>query len=397
MAGKALPKGQPFRYPYVSNQKKLTNSIHTMHRRIFTQRLSLGVGAAALGSPSLASPFQEAPAQPLGIALVGLGSYSSGQLAPALQETKYCKLTGVVTGTPAKEKQWMDQYGIPEKNVYNYENYGTIADNDDIDIVYVVLPNSMHAEYTIRAAQAGKHVICEKPMAMDSQECQEMIDACNKAGVKLSIGYRLHFEPYNQRVMQIGQEKTFGSVNYIACGAGYRMGDDLDQWRLQKDLAGTGALGNMGVYALQAALYTMGENPSYVRAQEFKTMPKKFDETDETVTFQFEFPSGAVANMETSHNANINYLYVTSDDGWVKLEPYSRYSGLQGKTQEGPLQLPAVNQQAQQMDAFAQCVLNDTKTSVPGEMGMRDVQIIEAILQSIQSGGEKVPLKDLAF
>ena len=374
-----------------------------MHRRTFTQRLSLGLGATALGanvlpSPSaLASPFQDAPTEPLGVALVGLGGYSSGQLGPALQETKYCKLTGIVTGTPAKEKQWMDQYGIPKENVYNYENYDNIADNDDIDIIYVVLPNSMHAEYTIRAAQAGKHVICEKPMAMNSMECQEMIDACHDAGVKLSIGYRLHFEPYNKRVMEIGQEQLFGKVNYIACGAGYRMGDDLDQWRLQKDLAGTGALGNMGVYALQAAIYTMGENPLYVRAQEFKTMPKKFDETDETVTFQFEFPSGAIANMETSHNASINYLYVTADDGWVELDPYSRYSGLQGKTHQGPLALPAVNQQARQMDAFAQCILEDKKTAVPGEMGMRDMQIIEAILESIRSEGSKVELKNLAF
>ena len=374
-----------------------------MHRRTFTRRLSLGLGATALGTNALSSPsiitapFQQEPAKKLGIALVGLGGYSSGQLAPALQETKNCQLTGIVTGTPAKEKEWMDKYDIPKKNVYNYENYDSIADNDDIDIIYVVLPNSMHAEYSIRAAQAGKHVICEKPMAMNPAECQQMIDACNKAGVRLSIGYRLHFEPYNQRVMQIGQEKTFGKVNYIACGAGYRMGDNWEQWRLQKALAGTGALGNMGVYALQAAIYAMGENPLYVRAQEFKTMPKKFSETDETVTFQFEFSGGAVANMETSHNASINYLYLTADDGWVKLEPYSRYGGLQGETQQGPLKLPVVNQQARQMDDFVRCILEDKQTPVPGEMGMRDVQIIEAILQSIRAEGEKVKLTDLAY
>ncbi len=351
-----------------------------------------------LSAPSIiTNSFQPEPTKKLGMALVGLGSYSAGQLAPALQETQHCQLTGIVTGTPAKEKEWIDKYGISEKSVYNYENYDGIADNDDIDIIYIVLPNSMHAEYSIRAAQAGKHVICEKPMAMNTQECQEMIDACQQAGVKLSIGYRLHFEPFNQEVMRIGQEQAFGKVNYIACGAGYRMGDDWDQWRLQKDLAGTGALGNMGVYALQAAIYAMGENPLYVRAQEFKTMPKKFAETDETVTFQFEFPSGAVANLETSHNASLNYLYLTADDGWVKLEPYSRYGGLAGDTHQGPLKLPAVNQQAQQMDAFAQCIKEEKETSVPGEMGMRDVQIIEAILRSIDAGGEKVMLKDLAY
>ena len=374
-----------------------------MHRRTFAQRLSLGLGATVLGTPVISSPsiitspFRQEPTKKLGVALVGLGSYSAGQLAPALQETQHCRLAGIVTGTPAKEKEWMDKYGIPQENVYNYENYDGIADNDDIDIIYIVLPNSMHAEYSIRAAQAGKHVICEKPMAMNVEECKEMIDACQQAGVKLSMGYRLHFEPFNQEVMRIGQEQAFGKVNYIACGAGYRMGDNLDQWRLQKELAGTGALGNMGVYALQAAIYAMGENPLYVRAQEFKTLPKKFDETDETVTFQFEFPSGAVANMETSHNANLNYLYLTADDGWVRLDPYSKYGGLKGETHQGPLDLPAVNQQAQQMDAFAQCIKENKETSVPGEMGMRDMQIIEAILASIEAGGEKVMLKDLAY
>ena len=368
-----------------------------MNRRNFNRTLFLTLGATALSPLANANPLFTAPQKKLGIALVGLGGYSSGQLAPALQETEFCKLTGIVTGTPAKEKQWADQYGIPQKNIYNYENYDDIADNEDIDIIYVVLPNSMHAEYTIRAAQAGKHVICEKPMALSVQECQEMIDACQKANVKLGMGYRLHFEPHNQEVMRIGQEKAFGKVNYIACGAGYRMGDNWDQWRLQKKLAGTGALGNMGVYAMQAAIYTMGENPLYVQAQEFKTMPKKFDETDETVTFQFEFPSGAVANMETSHNASINYLYVTADNGWVELQPYSPYSGIQGSTHKGPLELPQVNQQARQMDSFAQCILNNQPTQVPGEMGMRDVQIIDAILQSIKAGGEKVKLKNLAY
>lgn len=364
-----------------------------INRRDFTKRIT-AASAGLLTLPSMT--WQKAPPEKLGVALVGLGSYSTNQLAPALLETKYCELRGIVTGTPAKEKIWAEKYNIPQKNIYNYENFDTIADNPDIDIVYVVLPNSMHAEYTIRAAEAGKHVICEKPMAITSEECQQMIDACKEANVMLSIGYRLHFDPYNKEVMRLGQEKVFGKIMYMNVSAGYQNKGNWDQWRMKKALAGTGALGNMGVYALQGALYTVGEQPLSVTAQEFKTMPDKFSEVDETVTFQFEFPGGTVANLQTSHNARMNRLYAAANDGWFELQPFSSSNGLIGRTHEGPMEFEPVYQQALQMDDFAYCILNDKPTKVPGEMGMRDVQIIEAILESIDTG-RKVALENLAF
>ncbi|MDF9796152.1 glucose-fructose oxidoreductase [Catalinimonas alkaloidigena] len=371
---------------------------HKISRRNFNKTLTAGIGGLGLTpQTTFASSFRKVNQdRKLGVALVGLGNYSTGQLAPALQETKNCYLSGVVTGTPAKEKVWAEKYNLPEKNIYNYENFDNIADNEDIDIIYVVLPNAMHAEYTVRAAQAGKHVICEKPMAITSEECQQMINACERANVKLSIGYRLHFEPHNQEIMRLGQNNVMGNIMFIDCGAGYLMGDNWDQWRLKKELAGTGALGNMGVYAIQGVIYTVGENPLYVRAQEFKTKPEKFKEVDETVTFQFEFPGGTVANLQTSHNARTNRLYASCESGWFELDPFSPYGGIKGSSSNGPIVYPQVNQQALQMDDFADCILNDRKTPVPGEMGKRDVQIIEAILESIDTG-EKVMLSDLAF
>src|SRR6185503_7876054 len=140
----------------------------------------------------------------LGIALLGLGGYAGGQLAPALQSTERCYLAGIVTGTPSKISTWQSKYSIPDKNVYNYESFDSIKDNKDIDIVYVVTPNSLHKEFVIRAAQAGKHVICEKPMALSVEDCDAMIAACKKAGKMLSIGYRLHFEPYNLEMVRLG-------------------------------------------------------------------------------------------------------------------------------------------------------------------------------------------------
>jgi len=195
------------------------------NRRKFLQTLSMGLGTLALG-PSL-SPLESLAAaqdKKLGIALVGLGGYSSGQLAPALQQTKNCYLAGIVTGTPAKAQDWSSKYNIPKGNIYNYQNFDTIISNPAIDIVYVVLPISMHKEFTIRAAKAGKHVICEKPMALNAAECRKMIAACKQANRMLSIGYRLHFEPHNMEVMRLGKNKVYGAVTAVDAGNGFVWG-----------------------------------------------------------------------------------------------------------------------------------------------------------------------------
>ena len=203
-------------------------------RRSFIRKSTLDVAGTGLAVKSFAIPNMLTGKQrKVGVALVGLGYYSTDVLAPALQETETAYLAGIVTGTPSKEEIWIKKYGIPRKNVYNYENYDEIAENPDIDIIYVVLPNSMHKEYTIRAARAGKHVICEKPMALNADECREMIAACNENGVQLSIGYRMQFEPNTQEVMRLGQEKVFGTVRQISCGAAYREWR-ADHWKVKK-------------------------------------------------------------------------------------------------------------------------------------------------------------------
>jgi len=158
----------------------------TISRRKIIKSLTLG-GAAVLYSPHTLLSAVLPAKERLGVALVGLGYYSTDLLAPALQQTKECYLAGIVTGTPSKAESWKKQYNIPDKNIYNYQNFDTIANNPDIDVVYVVLPPSMHREYVIRAANAGKHVWCEKPMAMTVQECQEMIDACKKISVRWQL------------------------------------------------------------------------------------------------------------------------------------------------------------------------------------------------------------------
>ncbi|SHG33564.1 Gfo/Idh/MocA family protein [Flagellimonas flava] len=363
-------------------------------RRKFNQKIAHGLTGAAMlsASPMLHALPKGNQQKKLGIALVGLGSYSTYQLAPALMDTEHCYLAGIVTGTPEKEQIWAKRYKIPTTNIYNYKNFDSISDNKDIDIVYVVLPNSMHAEFSIRAAKAGKHVICEKPMAMNVDECDAIIKACNDAGVKLGMGYRLHSEPYTQEVKRFVKEKTFGNVHYITADAGYRSRSNPNQWRLDKKLSGGGALMNMGVYAIQSIIYGTGENPISVTAQEYSTAPEYFKETDETITAQFEFESGAVGNIMTSHNIRANRLFASCDNGWFELDPASTYIPLAGRTSNGPLDFLQESQQKLQMDDFAKHILFDAPNRAPGDMGKRDMIIVEAIYNSIAEGGKRMPL-----
>ena len=356
------------------------------NRRKFLQTLSLGLGTLAL-APTL-SPLESLAAEDkkLGIALVGLGGYSTGQLAPALQQTKHCYLAGIVTGTPEKAKNWSAKYNIPKGNIYNYQNFDTIISNPAIDIVYVVLPISMHKEFTIRAAKAGKHVICEKPMALNAAECRDMIAGCKQANRMLSIGYRLHFEPHNMEVMRLGKKKVYGAVKAVDAGNGFVWGGDPNSWRLKKAMAGGGGLMDMGVYAIQGARYSIGAEPLFVTAREQKTKPELFKQVDETVIWELEFPNQVIAKGKSSYNANWGFLNVSAEKGNYQLAPAYAYSGISGSTPAGRMPFPQVNQQAAQMDNFALCVRNNIPTSVPGEEGLKDMKVIDAIYRSIASG-----------
>ena len=355
-------------------------------RRSFIKDISFGAAALTPALSYLTACSTNKPKDKLGVALVGLGSYSTTQLAPALQQTKNCYLAGVVTGTPSKEKIWADKYQIAPKNIYNYQNFDNIASNPDIDIVYVVLPVSMHKEFTIRAAQAGKHVISEKPMATSVRDCEEMIAACRNAGKKLSIGYRLRFDPYNKEMMRLGQQKVYGKPFQIDCANGFVYKDDPNAWRLKKTMAGGGGLMDMGIYCIQAARYVTGEEPAYVTAREEKTKPELFKEVDETVYFDLEFPSGCMAKGTASFNMELSSLNVKAENGEFGLSHAYWYSGEEGITPAGQMNFSPVNQQVLQMDDFAACVMRNGNTIVPGEMGLQDIKIVEATYRSIASG-----------
>lgn len=358
-------------------------------RRIFIKNTLGSLAALTIAGPELTSILLPAKKEKLGVALVGLGYYSTDLLAPGLQLTQHCSLAGIVTGSPDKAKRWQQQYNIPAKNIYDYKSFDSIANNPDIDVVYIVLPPSMHKEYVIRAANAGKHVWCEKPMAVTAAECKAMIDACNKNKVKLSIGYRMHHEPNTQRIIQFRKEKKYGDILKVKAVAGY-FDPRTDHWK-QKKAMGGGSMYDMGVYPLNATRYVTGEEPIAVTAQQSTVRPEIYKEVDETMQFTLEFPGGAIANCETSFGKGMNTLDVSCSKGGYKLEPFQAYSGVNGVTSDGiKLNATVPHQQAKQMDEDALAIIKNKPVLVPGEEGWKDILVVEAIYRSVKEKGRVV-------
>lgn len=330
----------------------------------------------------------------LRVAIMGLGSYGT-RVAEAMQASKMAKLVGVISGTPSKIKDWQAKYKIPEKNCYNYENFDAIKNNPNIDAVYIITPNALHRSQTLRVAAAGKHVICEKPMALNAVEGQEMIDACKKANVKLLVGYRMHFEPKTLEIIRMRTSGELGKVLFFQGLTGFKIGNP-EQWRLNKELAGGGAMMDIGIYSVNGARYMVGEEPVWVTAQEIKTDPQMFKEgVDETIQFQLGFPSGAVASCLSTYNMNnLDRFFLNGEKGFAELLPATGYGPIKGRTTAGELTHPHVTHQTVQMDEMAAIILQGKKPIVPvdGEEGLKDLKIIDGIYEAVKRGG-KVMLK----
>ena len=352
-------------------------------RRKFLKDTGLLTGALVT-LPSIASCLS--PGQDrLGVALVGLGNYSTSMLGPALKETANCYLSGVVTGTPDKATKWAQEYNLKQQNIYSYDNYDEIADDPDIDIIYVVLPNSMHAEYSIRALEGGKHVICEKPMAMNADEARQMIEAARKANRKLAIGYRMHYDPYFIEAKRLGQEEVFGPVNYMECALGYSSTPRAGSWKTKKSMGG-GPLYNLGVYPIQSARHTKGSEPVYVTAQATTKRKELYPEVDEIFTWQLEFADGTLCNSYSGDAGWLDRLFAACKDGFIQLNPATAYSGQAGQSTNGAMDYPQVFQQKLQIEDFARCVMENEESIVNGEDGLKDMLIIDAIHQSLETG-----------
>lgn len=371
---------------------KKPRAMSSISRRAAIKSIALG-GSSILSANSLLAATKRKKDK-LGVALIGLGYYSTDLLAPALQKTKLCYLAGIVTGTPSKAVAWKSRYNIPDKNIYNYQNFDQIANNPDIDVVYIVLPPSMHKEYVIRGANAGKHVWCEKPMAITEGECREMIDACNKNKRSLAIGYRLHHEPNTKEYLRIINKKLLGKVKSVKCAAGY-FDSRTNHWKQNKALGG-GVLYDMGVYSIQGARLGTGMEPIAVfEANTSTTRPEVYKNgLDETAVAKLEFPGGVIADIKTSFGENVNFMDVECEKGMIKLSPYSGYTGARGSSPLGVIDFnyEVPMQQAMQMDDDALSIIQGKPMIVPGEEGLRDIRIVEAIYKSAGNKGSKISL-----
>jgi glucose-fructose oxidoreductase len=358
-----------------------------MSKRTFLAAgLAAGVTALPLGARA-ADPNRK-----LGYAILGLGYYATRIIMPRFAECEHSRLVALVSGTPEKLKTFGEQYGISESHRYSYETFDRIADNPDVDIVYIITPNSLHRTFTERAAKAGKHVMCEKPMATTAADCQAMIAACKAAGRKLMIGYRSRFQAHNIEAIKLIRDGAVGPVRTIVTDHGFTIGDPK-QWRLNKALAGGGSLMDIGIYSLNATRYLTGEEPVAVNAIESTDRSDpRFKEVEDIINFQLLFPSGATANCVSAYSANCNRYRVTGPKGWVEIDPATSYQGQSMRAQLGGPPAPRepaptkTNQFSAQLDHLSECILTGREPIVSGEEGLKDVRIIEAIYRAAREG-----------
>ena len=350
-------------------------------RRDFVKLAGLGVAS------HLVPQLHAANQQKVGYAVIGLGRIA-GHFMPASQATSNSQITALVSGHRDKAERIASTNGIPSTSIYSYDDFDRIAENKDVQAVYVALPNSMHAEYTIRAAKAGKHVLCEKPMATNVAECEQMIAACKKAGVKLMIAYRCHYEPTNLKAVKLIRDGALGQIQAIESSFGFNIGPG--EWRLSKKLAGGGPLFDVGIYSLNACRYLTGEEPKEIAA--FASVidhDGRFNEVEENVSWTMRFPSGAVASCSTTYGAQMNGVFqVQGSKGWLEAAPAFNYEGLRlhgdlsgtSIDESNPAQDPYQFQA--ESDHFSHCIQNGLEPTSPGQEGLRDLQYITQIYKS---------------
>ncbi|MFC3127266.1 Gfo/Idh/MocA family protein [Pseudoroseomonas globiformis] len=343
-----------------------------------------------------APPAPLPPDQRVGFAVVGLGRLSLEELLPAFGECRMARPVALVSGTPDKLRTVARQYGIAEAACYDYASFDRIRDNPDVKVVYIVLPNGMHREFVERAAAAGKHVLCEKPMANSAEEARSMIRACETARVRLMVAYRIQYESYNLAALRLVRGGDLGRlVGMTAVNVQTVAQNGTEQWRHKKAMAGGGALPDIGLYCLNTARFLSGEEPIWIQATLFNPSgDPRYAEVEETISFTLRFPSGFMANCLTSYGARddkyqrLNFATATIDmPNAYKYEGQELYvsRNREGRNQRENIILPQKNQFAEEIDHMAECVLQGRVPRTPGEEGLQDHVIMEAIYRSAAS------------
>jgi len=353
-------------------------------RREFGRIAALASGAQLL--PRI--PFA-AEDRKIGYCIVGLGRISMHHFMPAIKMSSKSRVTALVSGHRDKAERMAAEYGVPSRNIYSYENYDAIAQNREIDAVYIALPNSMHAEYTIRAGKAGKHVLCEKPMAISVEQCRAMIQACENAGKKLMIAYRCQYEPTHLRAVQLIREGKLGSIQSIESAFGFPIAPN--DWRLDKTLSGGGPLVDVGIYCLNASRYLTGAEPAEVAGfSSVVDQDGRFAQVEETLSWTMKFPGGALANCTCTYGSQMRgYFRVCGSRGTLTMDPAFNYDKPHLLAQfDGGDTLDVASDEADPMqflreaDHMADCILQNNAPKTSGQEGLRDTELIAQIYRS---------------
>jgi predicted dehydrogenase len=351
-------------------------------RRQFTRIAALSAAYRLTAAP-------QSEDRPIGYCMVGLGRISMQHFMPATKTCKLSRVTALVSGHRDKAEKLAAEFNIPQHSIYSYENYDAIADNKDIDAVYIALPNSMHAEYTIRAARAGKHVLCEKPMSTRVRDAEAMVEACRKAERKLMIAYRCQLEPTNLRATQLIRDGKLGKIQAIESANGFNI--RAGEWRTTRALGGGGPLMDVGIYSLNACRYLTGEEPTDLRG--YATVVDRdgrFNEVEENLGWSMRFPSGVVATCNTTYGSGMPGTYrVHGSRGLLQVENAFGYQG-QHLTAHVDGE-PAIDEPnpsrdpshfVAQADHFSECILKNRQPVAPGEEGVRDMKLMREIYRS---------------
>jgi predicted dehydrogenase len=278
--------------------------------------------------------------------------------------------------------------GIPKTSIYTYETFDHILENKDVDAVYVGLPNSMHCEYTVRAAQAGKHVFCEKPTGISSIECHKMIDVCRQAKVKLMIGYRVHHDPTWIQAIEIIKSGKIGNLQSFQ--GGFVSRQRAASWRLSRKLCGGGSLMDLGIYPLNAIRQITGEEPvDFTAIVAARDTGGLYAEVEESMEWTMKFPSGIIASCGCSYGQiGPSFLHINGDEGNLELEPAFFYDGVHLRGQAGDQVIEQLStgkspyQFTLEAEHFSDCIRNDKEPESPGEEGLKDMLAIEAIYKA---------------
>jgi predicted dehydrogenase len=359
-------------------------------RREFSRLGALG--AMARFVPELRASAQGSERK-VGYCVIGLGRIAD-HFMRGVKQGSTSQITGLVSGHRDKAERIAAQYGVPTSSIYSYEDMDRMRENKSIDAVYVALPNSMHAEYTIRSAKAGKHVLCEKPMCISVSEAREMIAACKVANVKLMIAYRLHYEPTTLKAIKMIQDGLLGKIQAIDSANGFNIAPG--EWRSTKKLGGGGPLMDMGIYSLNATRYLTGEEPDkFTAVASTIDHDGRFDTTEENTAWTMRFPSGVLASCNTTYGAAMpGYYKVFGSKGWLEVDSFGYQNlRLRANYTPGGKGTPAVTldetnpesdpkQFERQADHFTQCILQNKTPKTPGEEGLRDMQHIQSIYRA---------------